>query len=292
MPDLPLPLQQFVTVQNDTTGQVNYLNFHGNTLVGSSLKDYGLGSPWKVVGSSFLNADGFPDLVAQNANTGQVDFLFLDANANLIGSALGSVGMPHIVGNGLDFGTVPGQVGNTMVSQLPNGQLDFLAFNASAQLISSQLLPNVGLPQAVGVAAGSASPQTFAGFPAQDVVVTQLADGSVDFLGFSGSFSNKTLAFVASFLVPGSGGTPPIGAVNQDRDNNFNDSNAGLNPTEAIHPISQLANGQLDAVFFDSGINDAAHRGTLYASTLFNLSLPGWHAVDGADVAHNLFPIV
>src|SRR6266404_55697 len=151
MPDLPLPLQQDAVIQNNTTGQVDYLKFIGTTLVESALKDYGLGSAWKIVTSDFLNGDANPDLVAQNVNTGQVDFLFLDANANLIGSAAGS-SVPHIVGVGLDFGTVAGQAGHTMVSQLANGQLDFLGFNAAGTLISSDLLANtVGLPRAVGV---------------------------------------------------------------------------------------------------------------------------------------------
>jgi hypothetical protein len=291
MPDLPMPLQQDAVIQNNTTGQVDFLKFLGNNLVTSSLKDYGLGSNWKIVASD--NGAGIPtasELVAQNQTTGQIDLLFLDASANLVSSALGSI-VPHIVGVGLDLGTVAGQQGHTMVSQLPNGQLDFLGFNAAGTLISSDLLPNVGLPTAVGVAAGNASAQTFAGFPAQDVVVTQLADGSVDFLGFSGTFATHTLAFTASFLVAGSAGTPPIGAVNENIFNNFNERDPTTN-IEAIHPISQLSNGQLDALFFDTGINDAAGRGTEYASTLFNLVEPGWSVVEGGVTVHNLFPIV
>src|SRR5207237_10172294 len=87
-------------------------------------------------------ADGCPDLVIQSQATGQLDFLWLNASANLIGSALGPV-VPHVVGSGFFGGptfTVPtGQVGNTIVSQLATGQLDFLGFNGHGRLIASYL---------------------------------------------------------------------------------------------------------------------------------------------------------
>ena len=289
--NLPQVLQHDVVIQNDTTGQVDYLKYFGTTLVASDLKDYGLGSVWKIVASDIINGDGFPDLVAQNQTTSQIDFLFLNANGDLIGSALGS-SVPRIVGVGFHFGTVPGQAGHTMVSQLPDGQLDMLGFNSAAQLIASDLVPGTkGLPHAVGVAAGNASAQALSGLGNQDAVVTQLADGSVDFIGFTGSFSNASLAYVASFLVPGSAGTPAIGAVNQNIGVNFNERDAATG-TEGIHTITQLPNGQLVAVLFDSGINNTANMGREYASTLFDLSLPGWHLVDGGLVAQSLFPIV
>ena len=136
--NLPQVLQHDVVIQNDTTGQVDYLKYSGTTLVASDLKDYGLGSVWKIVASDIINGDGFPDLVAQNQTTSQIDFLFLNANGDLIGSALGS-SVPRIVGVGFHFGTVPGQAGHTMVSQLPDGQLDMLGFNSAAQLIATGL---------------------------------------------------------------------------------------------------------------------------------------------------------
>ncbi|MGY4629093.1 hypothetical protein [Bradyrhizobium sp. USDA 4486] len=284
MPDLPLPLQHDVEIQNDKTGQVGYLKFIGDTLVDSALFDYGLGPNFKIVASDSINADGTPDLVAQNQTTGQLDFLFLDANANLIGSALGAV-VPDIVGVGFDFGTVPGQAGHTMVSQLPNGQLDFLAFDQSAHLIASDLIANTaGLPFAVGVAAGSNSAQAVLGVGDQDAVVTQLPNGAVDFIGFTGSFG-QSLAYTASFLAPGSAGTPPIGAINQNIGFNFNEVNPG-NATEAIHALAQLPGGRLDAIFFDSGKNDPTHTGFEYASTQFHSTFPGWHLVDAGLVSH------
>src|SRR6478752_4790118 len=87
-------------------------------------------------------------VVIQNQSSGQLDFLWLNASANLIGSALGPV-VPRVVGSGAFFGPdgVPtGQVGNTIVSQLANGQLDFLGFNGHGGLIASDLVANtVGL---------------------------------------------------------------------------------------------------------------------------------------------------
>jgi hypothetical protein len=293
MPNLPLPLQQDVVIQNHTTGQVDFLEYAGNTLVASNLKDYGLGSDFKVVGSA-AHAGG-SELVTQSQTSGAVDLLFLDANANLVGSAMGTA-VPHIVGLANDFNAGGGQVGPAAVAQLADGSLDLLGFNANGILVQSDLITNsVGLPHAVGVAAGNASVQTIqqpgGGFPTNDVVVTQLADGSVDFLGFSGTFAAKNVAFTASLLVAGSAGTPPIGAVNQNIAQNFNERDPTTG-TEGIHTISQLSNGQLDAVFFDSGINDNTHDGREYASTLFNnSSFSGWDVVDGGVSVHTLFPI-
>ena len=69
MPDLPLLSQTDVTIQNNTTGQVDYLKYQGSTLVASNLKDYGLGADWKIVAFD-LGANNLPGLVAQNQNTG------------------------------------------------------------------------------------------------------------------------------------------------------------------------------------------------------------------------------
>src|SRR4051812_1003306 len=120
MPDLPVPTQTDVTIQNATTGQVDYLEFLGTTLVASSLRDYGLS--WNIVASSFGNSSSV--LVAQDPVSGKLDFLYLDPNANLVASHTSDVGVPHVVGAGLDFARVPGQEGAVLVSQLPNGQLD------------------------------------------------------------------------------------------------------------------------------------------------------------------------
>src|SRR5262245_59694655 len=78
---------------------------------------------------------------------------------------------------------VPGQSGPDLVSQLPNGQLDFLAVNSSGVLIASDLVPNtVGLPPMVGVAQASVFIDFFPAFAgigailANPNVVLQLAD--------------------------------------------------------------------------------------------------------------------
>jgi hypothetical protein len=104
-------------------------------------------------------------------------------------------------------------------------------------------------------------------------------------IGFTGSFADQSLAYTASFLAPGSAGTPRIDAINQNIAFNFNEVNPG-NATEAIHALAQLPDGRLDAVFFDSGINDPTHTGIEYASTLFDSTFPGWHLVDAGLVNH------
>ena len=103
--------------------------------------DYGLGAGYKIVGHGDFNGDGHQDLVAQNSATGALDFLFLDANANLIGSALSSTALPQIVGDG-NFGSAAGQTGPTLVAQLANGELDMLGFNAAGGLIASDAISN------------------------------------------------------------------------------------------------------------------------------------------------------
>jgi hypothetical protein len=60
---------------------------------------------------------------------------------------------------------------------------------------------------------------------------------------------------------------------------------------EGVQFVQQLANGAFDAVYADSGYGDAAYEGTIYASNLLNLAMPGWHAVNAGLIARELFPI-
>src|SRR5207248_11218277 len=115
--------QHSVVIQNQTTGQVDFLRFNGSTLQASVLRDYGLAG-WHIVGNGDLNGDGFPDLIAQNISTGQLDFLFLNATGSLVSSALSNVPVPHAVGLGQFTGTTFGTP--SVVTQLANGQLDIL----------------------------------------------------------------------------------------------------------------------------------------------------------------------
>src|SRR5262249_10272557 len=126
MPDLPLPSQTDVTIQNQSNGQVDYLKYEGNVLVGSSLFDYGLGSDFKIVASTFNTSSGNIELVAQSVSTGRVDFLTLnDLTGQLLSSAMSSVGVPRIVGLSAGIGSLGGNEFGTFASQLPDGELDF-----------------------------------------------------------------------------------------------------------------------------------------------------------------------
>src|SRR5580704_13326715 len=135
MPDLPLLSQTDVTLQNQTTGQVDYLKFNGSTFFGSALFDYGLSPDFKIVAHE---ADG---LVAQSQTTGFVDFLKLNATDQLVSTALSNVPVPRI----FDLAGDAGAFG----SQLADGSLDFLQFNsATGQLTSSDLVSgSAGLPK-------------------------------------------------------------------------------------------------------------------------------------------------
>jgi hypothetical protein len=296
MPQLPVNLENDFAIQNNTTGQVDYLQFQGNTLTQSAMFDYGIPG-MNIVSSDVSGPTGFYTMVAQNPTTGVVDFLGLNNQGNLVSSAMSS-SLPSIVGHG-DFGSAfAGQSGDDLVSQLPNGQLDFLAFDKSGALISSDLVANsIGLPHVVG-AAFSATPgaafEAFSGVGTNtqaENVVAQLADGSLDAIGFSGNFGNRTLSLSDSFLLPGSAGSAPVGALNQDFGvNNFNI--ADPQGHQGVQMVSQLASGELDLLSFDSGYNDAvSNEGALYASNLTNPSFPGWHPIDGGAVTNALFPV-
>src|SRR5262245_806503 len=189
MPNQGLNSEHVTVIQNGS--QVDYLDFSGNTLIGSALINYPGLTGWNIVASGQFNAGTNPDLVFQNATTGQLDFVFLNAQAQMIGTSLGPI-VPHVVGSGFFGAPVAGQVGNTLVSQLPNGSLDLLAFNAAGQLIRSDLIPNTaGLPHVVGV--GEA--QIGGAFPIvqgiisgnDDSIVVQYPNGLLDALGISGN---------------------------------------------------------------------------------------------------------
>jgi hypothetical protein len=207
---------------------------------------------------------------------------------------MSSVAVPHIVGFSDDIG---GSTSNgTLVSQLPNGELDFLAFNQSTGALSaSDLVTNtVGLAHAVGVSAfNSTSPAAFFNVGTTDAVETQLADGSLDIIGFSGDIG--TLTFSASDLLAGSAGTPAIGAVNQNDGSagpNFNVRDPAAPNIEGLQLIGQTASGQPDVLYYDTGINDHANTGILYSTNLLNTSFPGWNVVDGGWVNHtDIFPV-
>ena len=185
--------QHSAVIQNTANGQLDFLRFNGSQLQSSVIRDYGL-SGWTVVGSGDFNGDGNPDMVAQNNATGQLDFLYLNATGGLTGSAL-SNGLSATRGrcrhlHRSDRPLPPGQVGPTVVTQLANGQLDFLGFNATGTLVASDLVANtVGLPTAVGVAESFTSWPVFAnnGAVGNDNVLVQDAAGNLIAIGFTGA---------------------------------------------------------------------------------------------------------
>src|SRR5439155_15480255 len=295
MPDLPLLSQTDVTIQNNTTGQVDYLKYQGSTLTASNLKDYGLGSDWKIVAFD-LGANNLPGLVAQNQNTGFLDFLTLDVNANLIGSQTSNVPVPHVFGLSEATSILPLEI---FGSQLANGQLDFLQFNVpTGQLIGSDLVATPVPPaQAIFGWNNFGGPPAWEGLGGGlngDIVLTQLPNGQLDMIGFSGSFAGRDLAVNSSFLDPNA--APPIGEANPNigfaSNQNLEDP-PGPSP-QGLEVVAQTASGQLDLVWYDTGRGDpiASDLGIQYASNLLG-SFPGWHVVQGGPVNHtDLFPIV
>ncbi|HEY4470975.1 MAG TPA: hypothetical protein VGN21_07375 [Stellaceae bacterium] len=295
--------QHSVVIQNQTTGVVDFLRFNGSTLVSSLTRDYGLNG-WHVVGNGDFNGDGNPDLVAQNNATGQLDFLFLNATGNLVSSALSNVSVPHAFGVGVffDAGPVPvGQVGPSVATQLSNGQIDILGFNAAGTLVASDLIANtVGLPTAIGVGESFTDWPVFAGNGAagNDSVITQLADGTVDVIGFTGGVGTAGgLTFSNSFTR---GPIPDqLFAVNQDNDfNHQRDANLvsvvdGVT-RETFDAVGvNAATGRVDIHSWVSGYGDFAHEGNSLGTINTNFSLSaGWQVVDAGIVDHvSIFPL-
>jgi hypothetical protein len=302
MATLPYPTTTDIAVQSSITGQVDYLQFEGSMLAKSDAVSYA-GAGWDVVAQGDYGGPAGEDLVLQNQSSGFLDILQLDASGQLVGSEMSNGAVAHVVGNGSFTGRVSGQVGPTLVSQLPDGELDMLAFNASGTLIHSDMVQNtMGLAPAVGVAEGlnSFSPFAGTGGGANDGVILQLASGVIDDVGLSGGFTSGTLAFTTSFIPFQSAGMAPVQAVNQEigpsPGDDGNENIGGINgtgnvQTEGVQLVTQFADGGFEHVFVDSGYGDAVNEGTIYASNNLNLNLPEWRAVDAGAIAREVLPI-
>jgi hypothetical protein len=277
-----------VVIQNQTTGQLDFLRFSGGGLQSSVIRDYGLAG-WRIVGNGDLNGDGNPDLIAQNNATGQLDFLFLNATGNLTSSALSNVPVPHAVGLG-----VFGGAGPNVVTQLANGQLDILSFNYTAgTLTASDLIANtLGLPTAVGVGESFGSFPVFAnvGTGSNDNVLVQDAAGNLIAIGFSGSVTTG-LTFTNSFAR----GPLTDGIFAVDQDNDFaHQRNANIASTVdgvaretfdavGVNPLT----GQVDIHSWVSGYGDLSHEGVSLGTIHTNFSLSaGWQVADAGIVDH------
>jgi hypothetical protein len=186
-------------------------------------------------------------------------------------------------------------------SQLPDGEIDFLSVNqTTGALLGSDLVAgSAGTPKAVSISAPDNNPgPAWAGLGAGlgsgafgDIVQTQTADGSPDMIGFSGSFAAATLAVNSSFFISAPG-TPSFGEANPDDKAGFNLQD-GIGMPQGLEEIAQTSTGQIDALYYDTGLQDpvAANEGILYASSLLG-SFPGWNVVQGGQVNHALvFPI-
>jgi hypothetical protein len=312
MANPPVPNQHVMVMQNQTTGAVDFLQFNFTQLVGSFMKDYGL-SGWKIVASGDFNGDGNMDLVAQRQDvfngSGPLDFLFLDAHANLVASAMTMTSVPfeQIHGSGF-FGSMPGQVGPALVGQavfggVGFGGLNFYAFDGHGHVIpgpnsviaAQEVSNTAGIPPMIGVIsypgiAGLSS-------PTDDEVVCQLANGSIDVLGFSGTIANGSLTMISSDLLPGTVGSPHLFALDQDFSTTLGtDANvsANINGTnlQTVEMVGVTVAKQPDLLMFNSGVNDLAHRGDEFGTLLENFVLPtGWQLVDAGPVAQEIFPL-
>jgi len=201
------------------------------------------------------------------------------------------------------FGSQPGQVGPSIVFQGRNGILEFQAYDAGHGLVRADdfVVNTVGLPHMVGVISSSnaASFPAFAGIgtTTNDNIVLQLANGSIDVIGFSGTAADGSLTMSSSFLLPGTVGSPTLFALNQDVSTLGTDSNVfatvdGVH-RETVEMVGQTTGRQPDLLMFNSGYGDPAHLGDEVGTLLGNFTLSaGWQLVDGGPVAQEIFPLV
>ncbi|NEV00777.1 hypothetical protein [Bradyrhizobium uaiense] len=281
MPFMPTPLQNNVVIQNNTTGVVDYLKYEGSTLVGSVTQDYELGADWKIV------ANNGSTLVAQNDQTGFVDFLGIGANGNLVSSRMSSVAVPRIFGYSADTGTFG--------SQLADGEIDMLTFNTGTGAFtgSSLVAGSAGLPTAVGISTWNLNTPAWNGISSvglnADVIDTQTASGQLDIIGLAGNVGTG-LTVNASYLVPSGG--PRIGDVNSDSAGvGFNYQNGSGNP-QGLEATTMTASGQIDLLYWDVGVPDALNTGVMYASNMLSGNYAGWSVVEGGSVETNhVFPV-
>jgi hypothetical protein len=279
---LPVPMQNNVVIQNNTTGVVDYLKYEGSTLVASNAVDYGLGADFKIV------ADSGNTLVAQNDKTGFVDFLKIGPAGKLLASAMSSVPVPKIFGFSFDAGAFG--------SQLADGEIDMLKFNTNTGALtgSSLVVGTMGMPTAVGISAWASNKPAWNGINSPglggDVIETQLPNGQLDILGLGGTF-NTSLSLQASDLVASSVNTAPIGDINPDsKATGFNYQNAAGQPQGLVTP-TMLASGQIDLYYWDVGNPVTANTGNLYATNLLSGVYAGWSVVNGGAVDSNeVFP--
>jgi hypothetical protein len=265
------------------------------------------------------------ELLAQNANTGITDLLFLNAHGSLIGSAQGGASLPQIAGVGDFAGSLsnhqaPFMDQPTFVSQLPDGELDLLRFDAGTGAITkSDLVANTaGFAPVVGVGGafdrvdvgGNFHLPALAGVGLAENVFLQLPNGQVDAIGFNGSFEDQSLSVASSSLL--SGALPKVEAVNQLPDFSGGPSNldveqlaqvieqigpqpvvSTLIQSAATQMISQLPDGSFDLLYHNSGYDElhlgGGNEGAFYASQQLNLSMPGWHAIDADAVTAQVF---
>ena len=104
--------------QNGNTGQVN-VNYYGGpggaTLTGYAVLNSGAGtSGWSVVGVADMNGDGVPDLIWENANTGQVNVNYYGGSGGaafsgwaMLNSGAGTSGWRVVAVADLDGNGVP-----------------------------------------------------------------------------------------------------------------------------------------------------------------------------------------
>jgi hypothetical protein len=75
-------------LQNQSNGSARIRQMVGLSMVGEQDLAIAPNSPWTIVGSGNLNADGYPDIVWQNMTAGQVYVWYMKPNGGHAGFAV------------------------------------------------------------------------------------------------------------------------------------------------------------------------------------------------------------
>src|SRR5207244_2074635 len=107
--------QHSAVIQNQTTGQIDFLRFNGSTLQSSALRDYGIAG-WNVVANGGFNASG--GLIAS------------DLVANTVGLPT-AVGVGESLSNWPVFANNGAQGNDNVLVQYPDGTISAIGFTGS-----------------------------------------------------------------------------------------------------------------------------------------------------------------
>src|SRR5215217_4731053 len=162
-----LPIEHTITLNNVSTGEVDFLGYAGTTLQDSWLSQVTGTVGWELVASAPSGEDGWSldwlsdpgdavgTLVFQNQSTGWVSLVAIDENFDVLGSHIVSYAgetdpafLPRIEGEGFFGEGVEGSFGPQLVAQFEvdafsspfSGAIDLIGLDEDGNIIQTQVV--------------------------------------------------------------------------------------------------------------------------------------------------------